>query len=255
MSRLLNVVLPLVLGTTLLLGGCPDPVFPDDDLITVRVLNNTSYDIDPAIEYGDSPSLLVPLDLGLIEPGEYVEADFYCDELWVLTSTGATQFGPQADYLLDPLPVFQLDWDYFCGELVLFEFVGDQLAFDVFVDAGGENIFPAADLITVRVFNNTPYDIDPAVEYGDSPSVLFALNVGIIEPGEYVDVDIACDDLAVLTTTGSTQFGPQADYVLDPLPYLELDRDYFCGELVLFEFIASGVDFDVYVDAGGENIY
>jgi len=141
MSRVQNLVLASAALAVLLIGGCADVTFPDDGSITVRVINNTDFDVDPAIEFGRSSNSLVSLDLGILAPGEVVDVDFDCDEIDVLTTTGSTQFGSWADYVLDPLPIFELDGDYFCGELVLFEFVGNELNFDVFVDAGGENIY------------------------------------------------------------------------------------------------------------------
>ena len=132
-------MLPLLLA-----GGCPvrgGGIIIDDDEITVRVFNNTDFDIDPGIEFGRSTGALRFLDLDIIEPGEIVDVDIDCDDVLVLTATDATQFGLFNDFVIEPLPFFELDFEYFCGELVLFEFVGNGTDFDVFVDAGGENIF------------------------------------------------------------------------------------------------------------------
>ena len=110
--------------------------------------------------------------------------------------------------------------------------------------SGGDG--PVADTITVR---------DPNIEYGTSRNSLRALDVGILAPDEVAEVDLFCDEIDVLTSTDSTQLGLSVDYVLDPLPIFERGVDYFCGELVEFEFVGSGQDFDVLVDAGGENIF
>lgn len=141
MSRVQNLVLASAALVVLLIGGCTDVPVVDDGLIVVRVINNTDFDIDPAIEFGRSSNALVALNLGILAPGEVLDVDFDCDEIDVLTTTESTQFGSWADYVLDPLPIFELDYDYFCGELIVFEFVGNELDFDVFVDAGGENIY------------------------------------------------------------------------------------------------------------------
>ena len=119
--------------------------------------------------------------------------------------------------------------------------------------SGGDG--PVADTITVRVTNNTDFDVDPNIEYGTSRNSLRALDVGILAPDEVAEVDFFCDEIDVLTSTDSTQLGLSVDYVLDPLPIFERGVDYFCGELVEFEFVGSGQDFDVLVDAGGENIF
>lgn len=112
-----------------------------DDFITVRAINSTDFDVDPAIEYGRSRNSLLFLDLGVLEPDEFAEVDIECGEALVLTTTDSTQIGGSVDYVIDPLPIFEIDEDYFCGELIEFEFVGNGQEFDVFVDAGGENIF------------------------------------------------------------------------------------------------------------------
>ena len=118
---------------------------------------------------------------------------------------------------------------------------------------GGDG--PVVGTITVRVTNNTDFDVDPNIEYGTSRNALRALDVGILAPDELAEVDFFCDEIDVLTSTESTQLGLSVDYVLDPLPIFERGVDYFCGELVEFEFVGSGQDFDVLVDAGGENIF
>jgi len=109
--------------------------------------------------------------------------------------------------------------------------------------------------VTISVINNTDFDVDPGVEFGAFSTSLAFLDVGVLAPGDIVDVDVDCDDIVFLTTTDSAQLGGSVDYVLDPLPIFELDLDYFCGEIVEFEFVGNGQDFDVFVDAGGENIF
>ena len=126
---------------------------------------------------------------------------------------------------------------------------------DVTIVGGSGGNGPVADTITVRVTNNTDFDVDPNIEYGTSRNSLRGLDVGILAPDELAEVDLFCDEIDVLTSTDSTQLGLSVDYVLDPLPIFELGVDYFCGELVEFEFVGSGQDFDVVVDAGGESIF
>lgn len=128
-------------GLTFVPGLPVDPGIPVPDFVTVRVFNNTDFDVDPGIEFGVSENELFLLDTGIVASGEIVEADFDCDEIIVLTATEPAQLGNSADFVLDSLPFFEIDFDFFCGELVVFEFVGNGQQFDVFVDAGGENIF------------------------------------------------------------------------------------------------------------------
>lgn len=121
------------------MAGCPQQAAPDDE-VTVRVTNNTDLDVDPKVQFGGSASSLETLDTGILSPGDVVEFSIRCDDALVLTATDSTQFTLLDDFVLDPLPIFEIDTDYFCGELIEFEFVGNELDFDVVVDAGGENI-------------------------------------------------------------------------------------------------------------------
>ncbi len=141
MSRVRYLLLSWTALAVLLIGGCPDFTFIVDPPITVRVINNTDFEVDPGIEYGQTAATLRWLDIGLLAPGEVVDVDFDCELLGVLTTTDSTQLGYSVDYVLDPLPLFLLDVDYFCGELIVIEFVGNGLDFDVYVDAGGESIY------------------------------------------------------------------------------------------------------------------
>lgn len=132
------------IGFTVLAAGCGvivGPGLPGSDTVAVRVFNNTDFDVDPGIEFGVSENALFLFDTGIVASGEIVEADFFCDEIIVLTATEPAQLGFSSDFVLDSLPFFEIDFDYFCGELVEFEFVGNGQQFNVFVDAGGENIF------------------------------------------------------------------------------------------------------------------
>lgn len=125
----------------ILASGCNVVIIPDSDTVTVRVINNTDFDIDPGIEYGVSENSLFSFNTDVVAPDEIVEADFDCDEIIVLTATEPVQLGFSTDYVLDSLPFFEMGFEYFCGEVVEFEFVGNGQEFDVFVDAGGENIY------------------------------------------------------------------------------------------------------------------
>ena len=119
------------------LPGVPfDPTFVDPG-ITVTVINNTDFDIDPFIDAEDFDFNLFDINFGIVFPGEIVSADFFCDELLTLSSTEAEQFAFGDIWILDPLPIFEQDFDYFCGEEVTFEFIGNGPDFDLIVDANG----------------------------------------------------------------------------------------------------------------------
>lgn len=112
-----------------------------DPGITVTVINSTDFEIDPFIEYEDIDGNVFSLDLGIVFPGEIVPTDFFCDEVIFLTSTNAEQYVFGDVFVLEALPFFEQDFDFFCGEEVTFEFVGNDIGFDVFVDADGFVIY------------------------------------------------------------------------------------------------------------------
>jgi hypothetical protein len=119
------------------IGGGP---FVDPG-VTVTIINNTNFDIDPMIDYDDIDGNPFFLDLGIVFPGEVVSTDFFCDEVIFLTSTNAEQYVFGDVIVLEALPFFEQDFDFFCGEEVTFEFIGDDLNFDVIVDADGFVIY------------------------------------------------------------------------------------------------------------------
>lgn len=119
------------------IGGGP---FVDPG-VTVTVINNTDFDIDPFIEYEDIDGNVFSLDLGIVFPGEIVPTDFFCDEVIFLTSTNAEQYVFNDVIVLEELPFFEQDFEFFCGEEVTFEFFGNDLDFDVIVDADGFVIY------------------------------------------------------------------------------------------------------------------
>lgn len=135
------ITLVATTSAALILGGCPTNGVPAGDPITLRVINDSDFDVDPAIEFGESDALLDALDVGILAPGESVDVEFNCEDIAVLTASSSTQIGDTADFVLDPLPLFQLDTDYFCGELIIFQFFGNGLDFEVQVDAGGDQLF------------------------------------------------------------------------------------------------------------------
>lgn len=122
-------------------GGIPIGGGGVDFPILVTVINNTGFEVDPGIEAEDIDFGVQFIDFGVTLPGEIISAELFCEEAITLTSTDAIQFGLFGDTVLAPLPIFELDFDYFCGEEITFEFVGNGPTFDVFVDADGFELF------------------------------------------------------------------------------------------------------------------
>lgn len=136
MSRRLAMVLTLS-AATILVTGCPSA----PTLVTVRIINNTAFDVDPQVQFGLSANDLETIDTGILAPGESAEVDLSCADALVLTATNSRQIGLVADFVLDPLPIFRLDTAYGCGDLIEFQFEGSGDTFDVFVDVEGVNLF------------------------------------------------------------------------------------------------------------------
>ena len=108
--------------------------------VTVELVNDTGFDVDPYIRFDDDEGFLAQLfpadDLatGLLEPGDVLVFEFVCDELGLIFSDGAEQLGlfgviAQAD----ESAILQRDDDFDCGDLVRFRFIGDFEQFGVLV--------------------------------------------------------------------------------------------------------------------------
>lgn len=108
--------------------------------VTVELVNDTGFDVDPYIRFDDDEGFLAQLfpadDLatGLLEPGDLLAFEFDCDELGLIFSDGAEQLGlfgviAQAD----ESAILQRDDDFDCGDLIRFRFIGDFEQFGVLV--------------------------------------------------------------------------------------------------------------------------
>lgn len=108
--------------------------------VTVELVNDTGFDVDPYIRFDDDEGILAQIwpadDLatGLLEPGDVLVFEFACDELGLIFSDGAEQLGlfgviAQAD----ESTILQRDDDFDCGDLVRFRFIGEFEQFGVLV--------------------------------------------------------------------------------------------------------------------------
>lgn len=138
-----------------------------------------------------------------------------------------------------------------CAALAMVSLAGCPIT----ITPGGSLIPQTDPPITIRVINNTDFDIDPGVEFGFTQSSLELLNTGVLEPGDIATATFDCDEVTFLTATEPAQLGVSVEFVLDSLPFFEVDIDYFCGETIEFEFFGNGQDFNVEVTANGEVIF
>jgi hypothetical protein len=139
----------LLVVASLAIGACDGINLDLDELgleirglntVTVELVNDTGFDVDPYIRFDDDEGFLAQLfpadDLatGLLEPGDVLVFDFACDELGLIFSDGAEQLGvfgviAQAD---DSTMLERGD-DFECGDLIRFRFIGDFEQFGVLV--------------------------------------------------------------------------------------------------------------------------
>jgi hypothetical protein len=140
-------MLSMVAG--LAVGGCEAINLNLDDLgftvqglttVTVELVNDTGYDVDPYIRFDDDEGFLAQLfpadDLatGLLAPGDLLVFEFACDELGLIFSDGAEQLGLfNVIAEADESTILQRGDDFDCGDLIRFRFLGDFEQFGVLV--------------------------------------------------------------------------------------------------------------------------
>jgi hypothetical protein len=112
---------------------------PGVGVITLEVLNDTGYEIDPRIRYDDDSGFwagLWPADeLGVhsLAPGELYTITFDCDALGMIVSDEAEQFIGRASFTAPDSRRLERDNEYHCGDRIQFQFLGDGDSFDVVV--------------------------------------------------------------------------------------------------------------------------
>jgi len=147
MSRRRNLLLTLLVTLPgLLLAGCPEAArfIPALNTVWVELVNDTSFPVDPNIQFDDDSdwlASLVPaesLDTGLLESGQSMEFDFDCDELGLILSDEAEQIAFFfLSYFADDTRILKRGDEYDCGDVIEFRFVGDAEDFGVIVSVNG----------------------------------------------------------------------------------------------------------------------
>ena len=144
--RKLLTLLTLIAITLTLPAGCPEAarLLPALNVIQVELYNDTDYDIEPNIRFDDDSNWLaslVPaetLTTGELYPGEIVTYNFDCDELGLILSHEAEQYGPFfTTYIADSTRTLEREDEYECGDLIRFRFVGTGDSFGVIVSVNG----------------------------------------------------------------------------------------------------------------------
>jgi hypothetical protein len=133
------------------MGGCEridldgvELIVPGLTTVTVELINDTPFDVDPHIRFDDDEGFLAQLfpadelTTGLLGPGDALAFDFDCDELGLVFSDRAEQldrWGVIAE--ADESSILTRDDDFGCGDLVRFRFMGDFDQFGVVVSVNG----------------------------------------------------------------------------------------------------------------------
>ncbi len=148
------------LAGLLCLGGCPGITLdlgdatitiPGRRVVTVTLINDTDFSVDPAILYDDDTGFLARLfpaerlDVGVLAAGEVLDVDLRCDDLGSIRSDKAEQY---VRYLLFGETVHEADasttlerGDHFeCGDSIQFQFLGNGDNFRVVVGVNGRAV-------------------------------------------------------------------------------------------------------------------
>jgi hypothetical protein len=140
-----------LLAAVAAMGGCErlgldevELIVPGLTTVTVELINDTPFDVDPHIRFDNDEGFLAQLfpadelTTGLLAPGDALAFDFACDELGLVFSDRAEQldvFGVVAE--ADESNILTRDDDFHCGDLVRFRFLGDFDQFGVVVSVNG----------------------------------------------------------------------------------------------------------------------
>lgn len=143
-SKLLLLSLPLCLSV-LLLGGCLSRWgdFLGLNVVTLEIINDTNYAVDPHIVFDDDSGWLAgwfpseELSTGLLAPGEVLTYTFDCDELGLVLADEPEQIVGLFIYTADASDAVERDDEFECGDLIQFQFLGDADSFGVVVAVNG----------------------------------------------------------------------------------------------------------------------
>ncbi|MFH1749020.1 MAG: hypothetical protein ABIG44_18465 [Planctomycetota bacterium] len=143
-SRLLPFT--MLLGFSVLLsGGCPVNLgeLLGLNVITLEIINDTDYDIDPYIVFDDDSDFLAgwfpseELSTGVLAPGEVLTYTFDCDQLGLVQADEPEQYVGFFVYTADSTSTIAQGDEYECGDLVQFQFLGNADSFGVLVAVNG----------------------------------------------------------------------------------------------------------------------
>jgi len=138
-SALISTI--LLTSGLLALGGCPQTGDPSASTIIIRVINDSDFDIEPRIETAAGTGSFFSIGDGTVFAGETVDFEIDCSAAQRVRAVDPFQIGSTEEFVLENLPTFFINVDYACGEIITFDFAGNEEQFDLVVragDTGGE---------------------------------------------------------------------------------------------------------------------
>lgn len=113
----------------------------DGGVVTVQVVNDTDFEVDPSMVTTDDPDgfgLFNPGDglaTGLLAPGDVLEFTFDCDRLAAIRSDAAELLDDNGDPIIGAQPTSAIERgaEFECGDVIRFRFVGDERSFGILV--------------------------------------------------------------------------------------------------------------------------
>ena len=130
-------------------GGCPNLTVVVDllDTVTVELVNDTDFSVDPNIRFDDDTGLLAglfpseELSTGLLAPGQTATFRFDCDELGTILSDDPEQIIPLLDDVTgDSSRKLERGEEFDCGDVIRFRYLGNADDFGVVTSVNGQVI-------------------------------------------------------------------------------------------------------------------
>ncbi len=121
---------------------------------------------------------------------------------------------------------------------------------------GSSVVLPGVDTVTVELFNDTDFEVEPRIRFDSSSNWLASLfpseelATGTLAPGQLLRLDVDCDKLGVVFSDAAGQFASGEDVPIgqaDSTRVLQRESDYDCGDTVQFHFIGAESSFGVIV--------
>jgi hypothetical protein len=122
---------------------------------------------------------------------------------------------------------------------------------------GGTIEIPDTTIVTLELYNDTDFEVDPHIVYDDDSGFWARLapaeelGVHSLAPGDSYVLDIDCDQLGLVLSDEPEQFIGPFSYSAPASRIVEREHEYDCGDVVQFQFLGTADSFDVIVSVNG----